>query len=54
MNHFLSEEEFSALTEEIPAGRLGRTEEVATLTFQLASGNDYLNGQIITLDGAWL
>lgn len=54
MNHFLSEDEFSALIEEIPAGRLGRTEEVAALTFQLASGNDYLNGQILTLDGAWI
>ncbi|MFV0342880.1 MAG: elongation factor P 5-aminopentanone reductase [Anaerocolumna sp.] len=54
MNHFLSEEDTVALKEEIPAGRFGKPEEVATLAHQLASGNDYLNGQIITLDGAWI
>ncbi len=54
MNHFLSEEEASALKEEIPAGRFGKPEEVAVLTYQLANGNDYLNGQVITLDGAWI
>lgn len=54
MNHFLSEDEYSALIEEIPAGRLGKTEEVAALTLSLADGHDYLNGQILTLDGAWI
>lgn len=54
MNHFLSEEELMSLKEDIPANRLGKPEEVAELTFQLASGNDYLNGQVITLDGAWI
>lgn len=54
MNQFLSEEERNSLIEEIPANRLGKTEEVAQLVFQLANGNDYLNGQIIHLDGAWI
>lgn len=54
MNACFSEEERKALTEEIPAGRFGLPEEVAALALQLAAGNDYLTGQIITLDGGWL
>lgn len=54
MNACFSEEEREALTEEIPAGRFGLPEEVAALALQLAAGNDYLTGQIITLDGGWL
>lgn len=54
MNACFSTEEREALAEEIPAGRFGLPEEVAALTLQLATGNDYLTGQIITLDGGWL
>lgn len=54
MNHFLSDEDLLLLKEDIPATRLGRPEEVADLAYQLANGNDYLNGQIIQLDGAWI
>jgi 3-oxoacyl-[acyl-carrier protein] reductase len=54
MNQFLSPEDREALIEEIPANRLGRPEEVAELVFQLTSGNEYLNGQVIHLDGAWI
>ena len=54
MNACFSEEERKALTEEIPAGRFGLPEEVAALALQLAAVNDYLTGQIITLDGGWL
>ncbi len=54
MNSFLSKVDLEALAEEIPAGRLGRAEEVAELTWQLVSGNEYLNGQVITLDGGWI
>ena len=53
MNHILSEEELIALAEEIPAGRLGRAEEVADLAYRLGSENEYLTGQIIGLDGGW-
>uniref|UniRef100_UPI004055C645 elongation factor P 5-aminopentanone reductase n=1 Tax=Agathobacter sp. TaxID=2021311 RepID=UPI004055C645 len=54
MNHCFSPEERMALEEEIPAGRFGTAEEVAKLAFSLASGHNYLTGQIITLDGGWM
>lgn len=54
MNSFLSEEDREALTDEIPAGRMGRTEEVAELAYSLCQKNDYLTGQIVTLDGGWI
>jgi 3-oxoacyl-[acyl-carrier protein] reductase len=54
MNRCFSEEERTALEEEIPAGRFGTPEEVAALALQLCTGNDYLTGQIITLDGGWI
>lgn len=54
MNACLSEEERLELAESIPAGRFGKPEEAAELIFQLAAGHEYLNGQIITLDGAWI
>lgn len=54
MNGCFSEEEREALREEIPADRFGRPEEVAELVLQLAEGNSYLTGQIITLDGGWM
>ena len=53
MNRFLSSDELTLLTDEIPASRLGRPEEVAELAFNLCTGNDYLTGQIIGLDGGW-
>lgn len=54
MNACFSKEERIALAEEIPAGRFGQPEEVAALAVQLTEGNDYLTGQIITLDGGWI
>ena len=54
MNHFLTPDELASLKEEIPAGRLGQPEEVAQLVSQLVRGNQYLTGQIITLDGGWI
>jgi len=54
MNHFLTEDELLTLTNEIPSGRLGRAEEVADLVYYLSNNNDYLTGQIIGLDGAWI
>lgn len=36
-----------ALLEEIPAGRMGRAEEVGKLAYQLGSEDSYLTGQII-------
>lgn len=54
MNHFLADDELLCLTEEIPSGRLGRAEEVADLVYSLTHKNDYLTGQIVTLDGGWI
>lgn len=54
MNDCLSDDEKKALAQEIPAGRFGKASEAAALVYALASGHDYLNGQIITLDGGYL
>ncbi len=54
MNQFLKDEELMQLIDEIPAGRLGRAEEVADLVYHLAYKNEYLTGQIISLDGGWV
>ena len=53
MNACFTAEDMAALTEEIPADRLGKPEEVAKLALQLAQAPTYLTGQIITLDGGW-
>ncbi len=54
MNRCFDEEELAALVEEIPADRLGKPQEVAELILQLCTGNEYLTGQVITLDGGWI
>ncbi len=54
MNACFSDEERTALAEEIPAGRFGTPNEVAALALILATGNEYLTGQVITLDGGWI
>lgn len=54
MNHFLTDEELIDLVNEIPAGRLGRAEEVADLVYHLAYKSNYLTGQVIGLDGGWI
>ncbi len=54
MNGFLTEEELESLLLEIPAGRMGRPEEVASLVMDLCTGNNYLTGQVIQLDGGWI
>ncbi|MCI8949560.1 MAG: 3-oxoacyl-ACP reductase FabG [Lachnospiraceae bacterium] len=54
MNQWMEPSEKKALLEEIPAGRMGQPSEVAELIFQLITGNSYLTGQIINLDGGWI
>lgn len=53
MNGCLSEDDIGSLTAEIPADRLGRPEEAASLILQTASAPAYMTGQIITIDGGW-
>ena len=54
MNHWMSDEDLFALIDEIPSGRLGKAEEVADLVYHLAYKSNYLTGQVIALDGAWI
>jgi len=55
MNDFLSLEEKNSLIEEIPLMRFGNTKEVAEVVYFLSSSaSDYMSGQVITLDGAWI
>ncbi len=54
MNAQLSEEDRDDLLNEIPAGRMGTPEEVADLVFRISESPEYLTGQIITIDGAWI
>ena len=54
MNRIFSTEELSALTEEIPAGRLGTCKEAADFLLQLANAPSYVTGQIMTMDGGWI
>lgn len=54
MNQFLGDDELMQLIDEIPAGRLGKAEEVADLVYHLSYKNEYLTGQIIGLDGGWI
>ncbi len=54
MNAFLSPEELDTILDEIPAGRMGTSEEVAQLAFDINKKNDYLTGQVIILDGGWI
>lgn len=54
MNRILDETELESLINDIPANRLGQAEEVAHLAYQLTVKNEYLTGQIISLDGGWV
>ncbi len=53
LDHF-SEDELKTLCDEIPMGRLGKPEEVAELvSFLISEKSSYINGQIISINGAW-
>lgn len=53
MNACFDQDDMAALIQEIPADRIGRPEEVAGIVSFLCEGNEYLTGQVITLDGGW-
>ncbi|SDM65699.1 3-oxoacyl-[acyl-carrier protein] reductase [Fictibacillus solisalsi] len=49
-----SEEELQNLNDEIPAGRLGKPEEIAEIAlFLLSDKSSYINGHVITASGGW-
>ena len=53
MNKYLTEKEKQDLCEEIPLGRMGKPEEIASCTKWLIE-NKYTTGQIISVNGGWL
>jgi 3-oxoacyl-[acyl-carrier protein] reductase len=54
MLHFLEESERNELIGAIPMGRLGEPEEISnTVQFLLSEQAAYINGQIISVNGAW-
>ncbi|MCR5355795.1 MAG: SDR family NAD(P)-dependent oxidoreductase [Lachnospiraceae bacterium] len=54
MNSIFNKEEIDSIIDSIPADRIGRPEEAAHLILQLCTENEYLTGQVITLDGGWV
>lgn len=54
MNACFSDEEKHELIEEIPANRMGSTDEVAQLVLLTAKSPAYMTGQILRIDGGWI
>lgn len=55
MNEFLSEEDRNNIEEEIPIGRFGAPEEIAsTAVFLCSKDASYITGQIIRVDGGFI
>lgn len=54
MNHCFDPDDMDALSQEIPADRIGQPVEVAQTVTMLLHAPDYLTGQVITIDGGWI
>lgn len=54
MNSRLSDEELAEVVSDIPADRIGKPAEVASVILSLAESTNYLTGQIIKVDGGWM
>ena len=54
MNSFLNEDDLQSVIDEVPAGRIGKPEDVAKLVFDISNTSSYLTGQVIKLDGGWI
>ena len=54
MNSRLSDEELAEVVADIPADRIGKPAEVASVILSLAESTNYLTGQIIKVDGGWV
>lgn len=52
MNDDLTEDDIESLKEEIPLGRLGKTEEIAK-TVRMIIDNEYITGQVLEVNGGW-
>ncbi len=53
MNRGYSEDEINEIVKDIPLGRIGKTEEIAKC-IKFLIDNEYITGQVITVDGGWL
>lgn len=54
MGKHLNSEECLALQKDIPLGRLGKPEEIASLVYYLALPiSSYITGQVISVNGGW-
>lgn len=49
----ITKEEKEELEKEIPLGRTGTPEDVANCVYMLIQ-NEYITGQVITIDGGWI
>ena len=54
MNQRLTIEERKDLEEEIPMGRFGTTDEVASIIWDIANASPYMTGQVVGIDGGYL
>ena len=52
MNNDLTLEDIEDLKKEIPLKRIGRTEEIAK-TVKMLIENEYITGQVISVNGGW-
>jgi len=53
MNGHLSPDELQAVTNEIPADRMGTPDEIGQMVLSIIDAPGYMTGQIITVDGGW-
>lgn len=55
MNDIFTKEEKQEIINEIPLGRMGRAEEVASLVYFVSSNDaSYITGQVLTVDGGFI
>ena len=54
MNRNLSDEDRSALEEEIPVGRMATPDEAAQLIVKLSEMPEYFTGEVVKFDGGWM
>lgn len=54
MNSCFTPDELNNLCDDIPAGRLAKPEEIASMVWQLYNSPLYLTGEVIKIDGGYL
>lgn len=54
MNACFSKEDKDAIIEEIPSDRMGTPKEAAKMLYMIATAPEYMTGQVIRMDGAWI